>query len=71
MKVKHVGEMLVLHSGPDGSPLWMHGVFLEATAEELEHLRPHFEVLAGRPVEIQVDKAAELEALLAEETEGV
>jgi hypothetical protein len=66
MKVKHVGELCFSQISPIGGAGGTHGVFIEATADELENLAPHFEVLAGRPVEIHVDKAAEFEAMLDE-----
>jgi hypothetical protein len=65
VKILYVGQMRVRQSLDDGA--WRHGVFIEATPEELEHLAPHFEVLAGRPVVIHVDKDAELAAIDAEE----
>jgi hypothetical protein len=65
VKVLYVGEMRVRRAGEDGG--WRHGVFIEATPDELEQLAPHFEVLARRPVVIHVDKDAELAAIDAEE----
>jgi hypothetical protein len=65
VKIRSIGEHCVAES--DECLSILHGVFLEARPEELERLAPHFEVLAGRPVVIYVDKDAERAAIDAEE----